>query len=123
MKGKTANICFACHAEVENASIADYQHAILQNNLECQACHKPHSSHEEKLLRQNENTLCGQCHKHSFSHPTVKKANGTPVINPMTCKAMVCSSCHAVHGSKFSALTVAEKNRDLCLLCHPKTEH
>lgn len=123
LKNKAAYVCFSCHGKIEDASVADYRHPIFETNMDCGVCHKPHSSPEEHLLPLGENEMCGKCHKHSFSHPIGKKPDGTPVIDPTTGKAMVCSSCHDIHGSKFEALTKADKSRDLCVRCHGAVEH
>lgn len=123
LKGRVSNVCFSCHAKMEDSTTAEHRHQVFDTNMNCTTCHKPHSSPEEKLLTQPENALCGQCHKHSFSHPIGKRPDGTIVLNPRTAKAMVCSSCHEIHGSKFEALTVAEKGKDLCVMCHSQVDH
>lgn len=122
LKGQTANLCFGCHGKVEGDTVAVHRHKILEANMNCMLCHKPHSSAQESLLSKDQVALCGQCHKHSFSHPIGKKADGTAVKDPKRGGVLVCGSCHDVHGSKFEAMTKADKSRDLCVWCHSQ-EH
>ena len=118
MKTRAAYACFTCHTKVENDTIKAHRHKILDDELDCMMCHKPHSSAQEKLLVKGQNELCGACHKHQFSHPIDYKKDGTPVMDVTTKKPMTCASCHDNHGSDFAALTVADKKRDLCVKCH-----
>ncbi|HEY3414359.1 MAG TPA: cytochrome c3 family protein [Armatimonadota bacterium] len=118
MKARPAYTCFTCHSKIETDTVAEHRHKVLDTDLDCMMCHKPHSSPQPKLLVDDEISMCGKCHKHSFSHPIGKKADGTIVLNPINGDPMTCSSCHDIHGSKFEAMTIADKSRDLCILCH-----
>lgn len=118
MKTRPAYACFTCHAKIESDTLKPYRHKILEDKLNCMLCHKPHSSPQVDLLVKNQKDLCGQCHKHQFSHPLDVHKDGTPVVDPTTKKQMTCASCHNNHGSDFEALTILDKKRDLCLKCH-----
>lgn len=123
MRTRPAYACFTCHSKTEIATVADHRHKVLENDLDCMMCHKPHSSAQASLLVAEEAPMCGTCHKHSFSHPIAKRADGTVILNPTTGTVMTCSSCHDIHGSKFEALTIADKSRGLCIICHNAVDH
>jgi predicted CXXCH cytochrome family protein len=55
------------------------------------ACHDPHGSPNERLLRQPDDNLCRQCHGLPARHRSVHEGIGV---------AFGCLECHtAVHGS------------------------
>lgn len=118
LKDKPRNLCVTCHRTIATAMASKYKHQVLENSGNCMLCHQPHSSPQASLLKKDQVTLCGQCHKHTFSHPMEKKKDGTPVLDPNTKTPVVCSSCHSVHGSENKVMTIADKDRELCMKCH-----
>jgi len=123
LKPRPENSCLTCHNKVETATMSAHKHNVFNDNTHCASCHEPHSSPHANLMVKDEVGMCGQCHKHSFSHPIGKKADGKMVLNPTNGDPLVCSSCHDIHGSKHEALTIADKGRDLCVVCHKGLEH
>ena len=78
----TENVCFNCHTEKAGPFI--FEHEDVTNG-ECAECHNPHGSINDKLLTQDSNSLCIQCHYDTAVHTEQEKR---------------CYECHnAVHGS------------------------
>ncbi len=53
------DVCLDCHDEVAGPFV--YEHDGVQSE-DCLICHRPHGSHHDKLLVQEGNGLCMQCH-------------------------------------------------------------
>ena len=67
----------------------------------CSACHEPHLSKMEHLLKYNKQELCIYCHsfediKRSRAHDGIKETN--------------CLSCHDAHGGETNAYLVKKAN-------------
>jgi predicted CXXCH cytochrome family protein len=117
MKDRLNNVCFACHSKIEAATLLPVQHKpVAEGN--CLLCHQPHVSPYQRLLRKSPLQECLPCHatQMRFSHP-VGMVAGKPVIDPTSGKMLVCSRCHAIHGSETANLLPMEEN-DLCRSCH-----
>ena len=52
-------VCLDCHQEMAGPFV--YEHDGMQGE-DCVLCHRPHGSHHDKLLVQEGNGLCMQCH-------------------------------------------------------------
>lgn len=110
-------------------------HDALLTDSKCLTCHDAHGSDRPKMLRNDQASLCLQCH----NEPVV--ATNGRAIPDMTAavtgdefkhgpvSASSCSACHSVHGSEHarllrepgviaiqSSLDVA--NYTLCFSCH-----
>ncbi|MBD3168609.1 MAG: hypothetical protein GF307_03930 [candidate division Zixibacteria bacterium] len=85
--------CQDCHDEKSGPFI--YEHPVVYNHLveggSCMECHKPHGSANDRLLKQNGNSVCLQCHAIPSGHRTNHSALGTK---------LACVDCHSeIHGS------------------------
>jgi predicted CXXCH cytochrome family protein len=76
---------------------------------DCLACHTPHASDADALLRQAGDELCFGCHgdvRQELTRPHVHAA-----------AADGCTSCHSPHGAAQAKL-LAEPSPGLCFRCH-----
>jgi predicted CXXCH cytochrome family protein len=102
-------ICLDCH-ETENRSL--YIHSPV-NSGDCIACHDPHSSSNESLLKSNvDSRLCETCHKLDYWQN--KRSHG-PVAGGN------CFSCHEPHSSKHKKLLI-QNSQNLCFMCHEELQ-
>ncbi len=83
----------------------------------CDACHSPHASEGDFLLRETTVIkLCANCHdwsKHT-SHPMGEKISDSRNKN----LTMQCLSCHISHGTGYRYLIPFPTVTDLCVQCH-----
>lgn len=77
---------------------------------DCSACHNPHVSRFEALLRERPGPLCAEC------HGDVLEELGRAVVHPPAAEGQ-CASCHEPHGGAHDGLLTAE-GADLCVRCH-----
>ncbi len=102
------NICANCHADEANGSKKSFPHAAVES-ANCDNCHDSHSSRYPHLLKQDELTLCSQCHADVIGGKSL-----TPHSPAMDGK---CGSCHEIHGSDHKSL-LKKSDASLCLDCH-----
>lgn len=124
-----SSLCFDCHKE-QNPELfktiknATHQHKPVKDG-DCVACHRPHSSNNQALLRKNTEKLCFSCHLELADHVAESKYRHGPV------QTGDCLACHDVHGSDFSNILTKyfpqefykeyqPGNYDLCFGCHNK---
>jgi len=108
-------ICLKCHSGDALMEWHGNEHAL--NDVACTDCHKIHQGAKpvKKSLKMPEPDLCYSCHQEYQA-----KAN-FPSHHPIKEGKMVCSSCHAVHGSTGKGLLKTdERPNDLCLNCHAR---
>ena len=84
-------------------------------NGECSACHNPHVSRFDALLRERPGSLCVECHQE------LREAHQRPVVHEPVAEGR-CADCHQPHGGTHDALLV-KPSKELCRDCHaPLTE-
>ncbi len=116
--GRPATLCFSCHANKQPLNIQGHIHSPAQSD--CLKCHNPHSSENEKLLRQplsggkGEN-LCLTCHWQGAKVPAAGSRH--PALD------MGCGTCHVNHkagqrGKQEFDFHLAKATPALCLDCH-----
>ena len=82
-----SEVCKSCHAEAAGPIIFEHYPVAGHTGDGCMDCHRPHGSHNPKMLRTFSRGLCNQCH-------TDKASNHFP---GRTCWQ---AGCHAApHGS------------------------
>ncbi len=100
--------CLQCH-DLEDQLGARVPHEPAAAG-DCSACHNPHVSRFEALLRDRPGPLCAEC------HGEVEEELKRPVVHPPAAEGL-CASCHEPHGGAHDGLLVAE-GADLCVRCH-----
>ena len=106
--GAEAKLCVDCHESIQAMLNKSFVHTPVKTG-ECSVCHNPHTSYHGKLLNDDINQLCNNCHKDLIPenarsiHEVVVKGN--------------CLSCHDPHASGNDAILV-KKGNDLCFECH-----
>ncbi len=106
--GAKGKVCLTCHPTFEDTLKLPSVHTPVKAG-ECSDCHDPHTSNHGKLLAEEPNKICFQCH-----------ANMAPAKARSVHQAVAegaCVKCHDPHGSKYKNNLVAA-GADLCLGCH-----
>ncbi|MFP3938842.1 MAG: cytochrome c3 family protein [Thermoanaerobaculia bacterium] len=103
-----AEVCAACH-DLDDALAAPVPHAPVREG-DCTACHDPHVSRFESLLRDRPAPLCAEC------HGDVAEELARPVVHAPAAEGR-CAECHEPHGGEHAGLLVADGS-DLCVRCH-----
>ena len=128
-------LCYKCHEDVKKDILSSGKlHSAMHQKGSCTACHSPHSSDYDKLLKNSQNKLCISCHNKNFS------GTGAPAVNMKSLLANskvihapvkddVCMTCHKQHAGKDANLlnnafpvgnytTVDAAAFGLCWDCH-----
>ncbi|MDY0109811.1 MAG: cytochrome c3 family protein [Candidatus Krumholzibacteria bacterium] len=93
--------CLGCHPQMAGPFV--FEHSAVSGE-ECLSCHRPHGSHHDKLLNQDGNGLCLQCH----FEVTFRAADGWGDWGRFSHEGLLagearCYDCHRdVHGSNVS---------------------
>jgi len=101
-------LCFTCHEE--EIFKRKTQHSPVADG-DCIACHRPHSSPNDKLLiaPTAEGELCFTCHEDRKEEFTMKEVHPPAVED--------CTECHDPHSSDSSYM-LKEEGGKLCAMCH-----
>lgn len=106
-------ICLKCHTLESTPNLTLWRgsaHDIA--GVACSDCHKLHVSPSQKVLHEEQFSLCTGCHKKiksdlsNISHHPIKEGK------------MFCTDCHNPHGSVTDKLLKRETVRDTCAYCH-----
>ncbi len=116
-------LCEECH---ENMMLNDFgiewefPHPPVMEG-ECLNCHQPHGSAAEALLLERTNSLCAQCHEDfhdvHLSRLDAEKVEIAPDFPVTKQGLLVCTGCHAPHGSNYGFLWKGLEG-ELCIQCH-----
>ena len=101
-------VCLVCH-DLDEALAAPVKHSPVQTG-DCTACHNPHVSRFDGLLRKRPATLCIACHS------DLERALEQPVVHEPVADGR-CVDCHEPHGGDHAGLLV-RSSRELCRGCH-----
>jgi DmsE family decaheme c-type cytochrome len=92
--------CTGCHTEMTGPFVFEHEGVVTE---ECTACHQPHGSMHDKLLTQDGNTLCMQCHYDEGFQQSNLAIGDTPHGGMLSGEAR-CYDCHIeIHGSNVSS--------------------
>ena len=93
-------VCLECHPELAGPFVFEHDGTTGED---CTACHRPHGSSHDKLLVQDGNTLCLQCHHGiGFAAGDGWELGGTD-HGTLLANEGRCYDCHIdVHGSNVS---------------------
>jgi len=101
-------VCLSCH-DLDAALHAKVPHAPVVAG-QCTACHSPHASRFDALLKNRPGPLCSQCHS------KVGQELRRPVVHAPVAEGR-CTACHDPHGGDNRGLLKA-KGAALCASCH-----
>jgi DmsE family decaheme c-type cytochrome len=89
-------VCFKCHEDKQGPFVFEHEPIKTEG---CTACHIPHGSPNQHLLKYaNVNQLCLSCHTSS----SFSAAPGTPTFHNVRTQFQACTLCHTqIHGSNF----------------------
>lgn len=93
--------CLECHTEMTGPFVFEHEGVAAEN---CTACHKPHGSMHDKMLTQDGNTLCLQCHYDIDFNADGNFALGDQAHGGLLGNEGRCYDCHVqVHGSNLDS--------------------
>jgi DmsE family decaheme c-type cytochrome len=96
----TNGVCLKCHAEMAGPFVFEHDGTTGED---CTSCHRPHGSNHDKLLVQDGNTLCLQCHFGSSFGSDDNWTVGGTAHGALLGNEGRCYDCHSeVHGSNVS---------------------
>ncbi len=115
------DLCLRCHSQYQGPFI--FEHAPVEEN--CLACHDPHGTLANNLLKQNEPYLCLQCHEMHFHNartnptsPVFLPSGGS--TNPLGTSGFQqgfgtkCTACHIrIHGSDLPSQSTSGQGKSL----------
>jgi len=101
-------VCLVCH-DLAEALASRVQHAPVEEG-DCAACHNPHVSRFDALLRERPASLCISCHE------DLGQALARPVVHQPVAEGR-CIECHQPHGGDRAGLLV-RSSKELCRDCH-----
>ncbi len=111
--GAVTRRCLECHDGMRWTLNARSTHPLRDGQMECTACHDPHGTTGERLLKEaTVNEVCYSCHQETrgpflWEHSPVRED---------------CSTCHRPHGSNYPSLLQA-RTTQLCQSCHQQGRH
>ncbi len=101
-------ICIECHDHFKEKLEYPFVHTPVKTG-ECSACHNPHTTSHGKLLDEDPDKICNQCH------------GGIVPKNPKSSHQVVmeghCVKCHDPHASK-NKFNLLKPGNELCFDCH-----
>lgn len=93
--------CTSCHTEMSGPFVFEHEGV---SGEDCVACHKPHGSIHDKMLSQDGNTLCMQCHYGADFNGDGGFAVGDVNHGGLLGSEARCYDCHIeIHGSNVSS--------------------
>lgn len=101
-------VCLECH-DLADALASRVQHPPAAQG-ECSACHSPHVSRFDGLLRAQPGPLCAKCHEEIGAELKRRRVHA-PVAEGR------CAECHPPHGANVAGL-LAKPSVELCAGCH-----
>lgn len=92
--------CFQCHTVQRGPFV--FEHEALRQN--CNTCHQPHGSVNQRMLTERNQTLCLKCHFQEQSGAGTLLIGGRDHSSFLTRGTCWSAGCHeAVHGSQISS--------------------
>lgn len=107
---KQNSVCLSCHDD--HARFAWQGSPHQSQEVPCASCHTLHKGKDPMLSREGQAEACGTCHRQQGA------ATHQLSSHPLQWGDMVCSDCHAPHGSLNDTLLKAETVNDNCASCH-----
>ncbi len=101
-------VCLECH-DLAEALAAKVKHPPAVEG-DCTACHSPHVSRFDGLLRAQPGPLCAKCHE------AITAELKRPQVHAPVAEGR-CAECHPPHGGSVAGL-LAKPPAELCQSCH-----
>ncbi|QIZ78255.1 DmsE family decaheme c-type cytochrome [Ferrimonas lipolytica] len=109
------SVCLSCHQDSERMAWHDSLH--VQEEVSCVSCHSVHTAQDPIMNRSNQVATCVECH--SEQRADMHKRSAHPILGTGRDGGnMVCSDCHAPHGSLSDAALKQTTINDSCYDCH-----
>ncbi len=103
-------VCADCH---KGGKFLDWAGSIHSaRNVACTDCHTLHLAKDKVRDRRSQAEVCFACHKEQRA--LAGKASHHPILEGK----VVCSDCHASHGSAHPKLMIRDNVADTCFSCH-----
>jgi DmsE family decaheme c-type cytochrome len=107
LKQPDPDICYKCHAEVQQKFKLSSTHWFKDQGFRCSLCHESHEKRDTSGKAVINRTVCLECHKqyaavYEYKHEPVEKD---------------CLQCHVAHGSNYPKLCNSDTTT-LCKSCH-----
>ena len=102
--------CLSCHEDTRqltNWNLSKHS----SEDIACTDCHDPHSQ-KEKFLKEQQPTLCFNCHK------DIRSQFSRQSHHPLKEGLIKCTDCHDVHGTFADNQIKADTVNELCYKCH-----
>jgi predicted CXXCH cytochrome family protein len=123
-------LCLSCHSDKANLvnekkeKRPAYVHGIIFGKG-CVACHDPHASNENFMLKKPTNELCASCHPAlqgvTRGHPVAGHPVAAPTEHRRPGRELTCVGCHEPHGASHQYLLIETKlGARLCRVCHKR---
>lgn len=103
-------VCFDCHRGGKFTEWNNSAHAT--RNVACTSCHQLHVAQDKVRDKRTQPELCFGCHKEQ------RVLANKPSHHPILEAKVVCSDCHASHGSNAPKLMVRNSIAATCYGCH-----
>jgi predicted CXXCH cytochrome family protein len=122
----STTLCLSCHGDKQNLVSKEnpvpFVHGIIFGGG-CIACHDPHATDFEYMLRSPINELCVSCHTGLAGVTRGHPVGGHPVAGPRERRRpgreLTCTSCHDPHGSGYQNFLIRDsRGGNVCIACH-----
>jgi len=124
-KQPPSQLCRECHKTMANQTFTKKRvHWPVVDSVSCLHCHGPHATKEQKLLKDPQLQVCGECHADTveLQEASKKNPNNDKLCEPV--KTGNCTSCHSPHAADNVLLVnEASISFDICARCHQWETH
>jgi DmsE family decaheme c-type cytochrome len=103
-------VCANCHKGGKFIDWLGSAHAA--RNVPCTSCHQLHTGKDPVRDKRTQPDVCFSCHKEQ--RVLANKSSHHPIMEAK----VVCSDCHASHGSAGPKLMVRDSVANTCFTCH-----
>ena len=107
-------VCLSCHQDDTRMHWKDSLHA--DEDIACASCHNIHTGSDPVLSRAKQVEICTDCH--TEQKVAINKHSAHPLATATSVGEMVCTDCHATHGSMTDSSLKETSLNDTCYQCH-----
>ena len=102
--------CIECHQGDKLTLWMGSAHS--RRDVACSQCHKLHTANDQALSRATVADMCMNCHTEKLA--LIKRPSRHPTLEGK----VVCTDCHAAHGSAGPKLMLKDSVVETCYTCH-----